>query len=122
MKRFIVALLAIALMMPLASCGKTPSETGSATSTAGTSEISSQTISDEPSSDESDAVSEEVSKTMPTEKNFPHVTGTFLQPYAFTSYTDAQWEKHFEGLLEVGINPVFEIPQRLLSVRVRQNT
>ena len=104
MKRLIVALLAIALMMPLASCGKTPSETGSDTSTAGTSEISSQTISDEPSSDESDAVSEEVSKTMPTEKNFPHVTGTFLQPYAFTSYTDAQWEKHFEGLLEVGIN------------------
>ncbi len=104
MKRFIVALLAIALMMPLASCGKTPSETGSDTGTAGTSEISSQTISDEPSSDESGAVSEEVSKTMPTEKNFPHVTGTFLQPYAFTSYTDAQWEKHFEGLLEVGID------------------
>ena len=82
MKRLIVALLAIALMMSLASCGKTPSETGSDTSTAGTSEISSQTISDEPSSDESDAVSEEVSKTMPT-KEFPARNGNVFAALRF---------------------------------------
>ena len=104
MKRLIAVILALALMLSLASCGKTPSESGSDASTADTSETSLQTISDEPSSEESGAVSEEVSETMTTEKNFPHVTGTFLQPYAFASYTDAQWEMHFEGLLEVGID------------------
>lgn len=38
------------------------------------------------------------------QRNWPHVTGTFIQPNAFTGYTEEMWEKHFEGLLEVGIN------------------
>lgn len=41
-----------------------------------------------------------------TVKNYPVVTGTFLQLWAFSSYTSQQWENHFNKLKEVGIDTV----------------
>lgn len=39
-------------------------------------------------------------------KDYPVVTGTFLQLWAFKYYSVSQWENHFNKLLEVGIDTV----------------
>ena len=57
--------------------------------------------SDEPSGEPSDESSESV-----TEKTWPCLSGTFLQPGAFAGYTVAKWETHLDYLLEAGIDTV----------------
>lgn len=41
-----------------------------------------------------------------TVKDYPTVTGTFVQLWAFSSYTVQQWETHFNHLKDVGIDTV----------------
>ena len=54
--------------------------------------------------------------------DLPHVTGTFIQPNAFTTYSVKNWEKHFDYLLEAGIDTLIiqwiaETPQgKLLHI------
>lgn len=37
-------------------------------------------------------------------KNYPIVTGNFIQPFVATKYDLSKWKEHFEHLLEVGID------------------
>ncbi len=39
-------------------------------------------------------------------KTYTTVSGTFIQPWAFAKYSVAQWEEHYDKLLEVGIDTV----------------
>lgn len=63
-------------------------------------------ISNELSQTQSETVSEEESRTVVEEKSYPHVVGTFIQPYLFADSTQAVWENHFSKLLEAGIDIV----------------
>lgn len=57
--------------------------------------------------DASSSVSADESKTEDTVmKDYPVVTGTFVQLWAFSGYSVTQWENHFKKLLEVGIDTV----------------
>ncbi len=106
MKRIIAAILTASLMLSFSACKATQDESSapSDSSNLSTDAQSDDDRSSEASALTSDEASEEVSEMTPSEKNYPLVTGTFLQPYAFASYSEKQWEEHFDGLLEVGID------------------
>lgn len=101
---------------PAESSGKTEdgqSETPSEAASDEPSESPSEAQSDEPSEEpsEPDASSEdpvENSETSeePMIKTWPCLSGTFLQPWAFTAMSDERWEAHLGYLLEAGIDTV----------------
>lgn len=90
-----------------------------------TSSDDSDTVSGEPDTDASDETEaskdeaetsknedeiskdeDETSKGENTVTEHPTVSGTFVQLWAFTGYSQAKWESHFDKLLEVGIDTV----------------
>lgn len=106
MKKFILLILCFSMILTvLASCGdkeKTPTVSDT---------------SDTPSDDTSKSIeqSEEVSESSedPEEEStpeiirtWPYITASFIQLWRFTSYTAKRWEKHFDYLLEAGIDTV----------------
>lgn len=102
MKKLISLLIAASLMLSFSACSDKTNNNSSAESNS--KPYSEQENSDTASEEQSAEQSEEISDMTPVTKTYPYVTGTFIQPYAFSSFTDAQWDKHFEGLLEVGID------------------
>ena len=67
------------------------------------SEEPSEAVSDEPSDTESSEESEE--PPVPV-KTWPTLSGTFIQPGSFASFTVERWERHLNNLLEAGIDIV----------------
>lgn len=97
MKKLLTVLLTAALLISFGACTNSADESTEESASSNEESMLS-------SAEQSEEQSEEVSDMTPTERNYPYVTGTFIQPYAFAPYSDAQWDKHFEGLLEVGID------------------
>ena len=109
MKKLLVAILSLALALSLLSCGanapsaseseKSDQPSGAEESSAPAAEESTEasmgSSTEEQSAEESAAV---------TERTWPCVRGTFVQPGAFTDYTVEKWQRHFENLKEVGID------------------
>ena len=105
MKKIIVILLAFVTLVSFAACGggQTQSAEESSAPTAEQSVEQSVERSTEESVEQSMEASEEQSALI-TDRTWPCVRGTFVQPGAFTDYTVKKWETHFENLLEVGID------------------
>lgn len=59
-------------------------------------------ITDDPSGTEPSEESEEP----PVIKTWPTLSGTFIQPGSFSSFTVERWERHLDNLLEAGIDIV----------------
>lgn len=100
-KKILIALLA--LTMALIACGREekPSESNES-STEAASEASEASEANDESEEESGEMSDETSGEI--NRTWPVVSGTFMQPWAFTSYTTDNWKTHFENLKEVGID------------------
>ncbi|HBL83737.1 MAG: hypothetical protein A2Y17_08645 [Clostridiales bacterium GWF2_38_85] len=92
MKKLFILLLVAGLL--LSSCDS--ADTSSKDMVSDTSDTSA----------ESSVVSETESSPAVIEKDYPHVIGTFIQPYLFADSTQQIWENHFDGLLEAGIDIV----------------
>ena len=108
-KQLLIVFLLLALV--LTACGK-PTEDKS-TESSNLSESTPQSEEDSATSEESEEseisedesmdISDETS-AQPIERTWPHVTGTFIQPWACANWTVANWKTHFKGLKEVGID------------------
>ena len=92
-----VVLCAIMLTALFCSCGDS-AEKGSAANLPESSAVSSE------ASDEAFEESKADDKSF--EITVPHVTGSFIQPWAFTKYTPSKWERHFAYLKEAGIDTI----------------
>lgn len=96
-----VVLCAIMVTALFCSCDDSGKNSSDADSSENSVIISSDTS-------EATSVSDDESKT--SDENFeitvPHVTGSFIQPWAFTKYTPSKWERHFAYLKEAGIDTI----------------
>ena len=103
-----VVLCALILIALFCSCD----DSGKSSSDDDSSENSAIISSDVPNAT---SVSDDESKTSDEsfEITVPHVTGSFIQPWAFTKYTPSKWERHFAYLKEAGIDTI--IMQWVLS-------
>lgn len=103
MKRLLCVFLAC--IMFLCACtqvGEQSSTDEMSEASANEDTSSSQSVPDEQSVPEENSEESEENSV----KNYPVVTGTFVQLWAFSSYTEQQWESHFNKLEEVGIDTV----------------
>lgn len=62
----------------------------------------SSAVSEDESKEEPVSESSEDSQPEPVVRDWPYSTGTFIQLWAFTNYTQAKWEQHIKYLQEVG--------------------
>lgn len=103
----IIAALTAAL---LCACTASPADSPDGEQTGAESEISADSapedISSAPSApaDESGPVDE--SEPAAVEKDWPVLTGTFIQPYLLNSFSDKKMQKHCDYLLEAGIDTI----------------
>ncbi|MEG2003044.1 MAG: DUF4434 domain-containing protein [Clostridia bacterium] len=109
-KRFLTLLLTFGIVLSCAACGnssETNSEQKSSTAfNSADSKESSKSETSKTSSESKNDGSEDESSMEQSQKTWPYVTGTFLQPGAFASFGKNQWKTHFKNLLEVGIDTV----------------
>lgn len=93
----VILLCVLAALFTFTACTTAPTE----------SQNGSEALSDAQSAgyETSDTVSTEESTDM-IDRTWPYVTGTFIQPWAFSGYTEKKWENHLETLLEAGIDTV----------------
>ena len=96
-----VVLGAIMLTVFFCSCGGSGADSTDADSSEGSVAVS---------SDAPDELSVADCESKTPDESFeitvPHVTGSFIQPWAFTKHTPSKWERHFAYLKEAGIDTI----------------
>lgn len=110
MKKLICVFLACIMLL----CACTPTEENSspkqeseASSVEDASSVKEESVPDEvPETSMPEASIPDEGSEEPIVKNYPTVSGTFVQLWAFADYSVSQWENHFNKLLEVGIDTV----------------
>ncbi|MBQ6183825.1 MAG: DUF4434 domain-containing protein [Clostridia bacterium] len=103
----IIAALTAAL---LCACTASPADSPDGEQTGAESEISADSapedISSAPSAPADESGPADESEPSAVEKDWPVLSGTFIQPYLLESFSDKKMQKHCDYLLEAGIDTI----------------